>query len=58
MDNFQDKKQRIPHDNVYNIFITIILAILILWLIYIFIPYNHFNLYIIEPKNNQDTNIN
>ncbi len=51
--NFQNSKPlRIPTDNVYNIFITIILAIVILTLIYTFVPFSHYNLYIIEPKNN------
>ncbi len=45
-----DKIQRIPNNQIYNIFITLILAITILWLIYIFTPISHYNLYIIEPK--------
>jgi hypothetical protein len=51
MNYLMDKKQRVPSENIYNVFITIILAIFILWIIYIFTPYTHYNLYIIEPKN-------
>ncbi len=53
-----DKKERIPSEHIYNIFITIILAIFFLWLIYVFTPYAHYNLYIIEPKNKKDINSN
>ncbi len=51
MDYFQQKKQRIPNDQIYDIFLTLLIAILIIWAIYIFTPYQHYNLYVIEPKN-------
>lgn len=46
------KSQRQPNNLVYDIFITLILSIFIIWLIYILTPYSHYNLYVIEPKNN------
>lgn len=52
--NYLIKKQRVPHNEVYDIFITIILAFLIIWLIYVMTPYSHYNLYIIEPKDNNN----
>ncbi len=51
MNLLNQKPQRIPSDNIYNIFLTLILAIVILLIIYTFIPFSHYNLYIIEPKN-------
>ena len=50
--NYLNKPQRQPNNLIYNIFLTLILAILIIWLIYIFVPYSHYNLYIIEPRQN------
>lgn len=46
------KPQRIPNNDIYSIILTIILAIGILYIIYVFVPVSHYNLYIIEPKNN------
>jgi uncharacterized membrane protein YesL len=43
------KTQRIPNNSIYNIFITIVIAVLIIWIIYIFTSQSHYNLYIIEP---------
>ncbi len=37
-------------NQVNDVFLTLILAITILWLVYIFTPMSHYNLYIIEPK--------
>lgn len=37
--------KREPHSNLYNLFITLILAILILYVIYLLIPNSHYNLY-------------
>ena len=48
--NQLNKLKRNPNNFIYNIFLTLILAILIIWLIYIFVPYKHYNLYIIEPQ--------
>ncbi len=52
--NYLIKKQRVPNNEIYDIFITIILAVLIIWLIYVMTPYSHYNLYIIEPKDNNN----
>ena len=49
--NYMEKNQRMPNNQIYDVFITMILVITILWLIYIFTPISHYNLYIIEPKN-------
>ena len=49
-----NKPQRQPNNLIYNIFLTLILAILIIWLIYIFVPNSHYNIYIIEPINNNN----
>ncbi len=43
--------KRQPSETVYNIFLTIILAIVIVLIIYYFVPYSHYNIYIIEPKS-------
>lgn len=40
------KNQRIPNNNVYNIFITIIMAVLIVWIIFISVPCNSYRLYL------------
>jgi len=39
------KNKRIGHELVYNCIITIIMAFAILWIIYVSIPYSHYNLY-------------
>ena len=44
------KLNRIPHESIYNIIITLVIAFAILWIIYISIPYSHYSLYLIEPK--------
>lgn len=44
------KNQRIPHGNIYNLILTLILAFAIIWIIYISVPYSHYNLYLIETK--------
>jgi hypothetical protein len=49
--NYLIKKQRVPHNDIYDVFLTLILAMAILWLIYVLTPYTHYNLYIVEPKN-------
>ncbi len=49
--NYLIKKQRVPNNEIYDIFLTLIIAILILWIIYVMTPQSHYNLYIIEPKN-------
>ena len=48
--NHLNKPERKPNNFIYNIFLTLILAIIIIWSIYIFVPYSHYNLYIIEPN--------
>ncbi len=50
MNLLNQKPQRIPNNNIYNSILTLILAIAILWIIYVFVPFSHYNLYIIEPK--------
>ncbi len=57
MNLLNQKQQRIPTNNVYDVFLTLILAIVILLIIYTFVPFSHYNLYIIEPKNNNNNNI-
>ena len=52
MDLLNQKKQRIPTNNVYDVFLTIIISIVILSIIYILVPFSHYNIYIIEPQNN------
>lgn len=39
------KKNRIPNDCIYSLIITLIIAFAIIWIIYISIPYSHYNLY-------------
>ena len=41
------KNQRIPNESIYNIFITIMLAILIVWFIYISVNTNNYRLYLV-----------
>jgi hypothetical protein len=50
MDLLNQKTQRIPSNNIYDVFLTIIISIVILLVIYTFVPFSHYNLYIIEPK--------
>jgi hypothetical protein len=44
------KSNRIPHDSIYDVVLTLILAFAIVWVIYVSVPYFHYNLYLIEPK--------
>ena len=50
MDLLNQKTQRIQINNVYDVFLTIIISIVILAIIYTFVPFSHYNLYIIEPN--------
>lgn len=47
---YLSKNQRIPNEHVYNIFITIIIGVLIIWLIYIFTPNNYYKFYLTDKK--------
>ncbi len=44
------KSNRIPYDSIYNLVLTLILAFAIVWIIYVSVPYFHYNLYLIKPK--------
>ena len=44
------KNNRIPNESIYNLVLTLILAFTIVWIIYVSVPYVHYNLYLIEPK--------
>lgn len=57
MNLLNQKPQTIQTNNVYDIFLTLILAFVILLIIYTFVPFSHYNLYIIEPQNNNNKNI-
>ena len=46
------QNQRVPNESVYTIVLTLILAFAIVWLIYSSVPYSHYSLYLVEPKNN------
>lgn len=47
MKNYQiNKPLRITHDNIYTIFLTLVIAFAILWILYIGIPYNSYRLYL------------
>ena len=48
--NLLKENQRIPNEYIYNIFITLILAFAILWLIYIIVPNSHYKLYLINTE--------
>lgn len=47
------KNQRIPNDYIYNLILTLVLALGIIWVIYSLTPYSHYSLYLIEPKKNK-----
>ena len=42
--------RRIPNDPIYNVILTLILALGIVWIIYSITPYSHYSFYLIEPK--------
>ena len=42
------KNQRISNESIYTIFLTLVLAFAIIWIIYVSVPYNHYNLYLIK----------
>lgn len=44
------QNKRVPNESVYIIFLTLILAFGIIWLIYSSVPYSHYSLYLIESK--------
>jgi hypothetical protein len=46
------KYYRVPNNNVYDIYITIILAIVIVISLYTIVPNNNYRLYLLESKNN------
>ena len=41
-----NKLERIPHKSIYDFILTLILALAILWIIYISIPYCSYRLYL------------
>ena len=47
------KNQRIPNNQIYNLILTLVLALGIVWIIYSLTPYSHYSLYLIEPKKNK-----
>jgi hypothetical protein len=47
------KANRIPHESIYNLVLTLVLAFAIVWIIYVSVPYFHYSLYLIEPKQNK-----
>lgn len=44
------KANRIPHESFYDTVLTLVLAFSIIWFVYVSVPYFHYNLYLIEPK--------
>jgi hypothetical protein len=44
------KYYRIPNNKIYDIFITIIFAMVIVIAIYAIVPYNGYRLYLLENK--------
>lgn len=46
------KNQRIPNDIIYNLILTLVLALSVVWVIYSLTPYSHYSLYLLEPKKN------
>jgi hypothetical protein len=42
------KNDRVPNDQIYNLVLTLILAFAIVWVIYVSVPYAHYNLYLIK----------
>jgi hypothetical protein len=50
------KINRVPNDDVYNVFLTVIIGFTLLIAIYSVVPYNHPSVYFIKnssQKNNQ-----
>lgn len=47
---FQTLKKRIPNNQIYDIFFTIIIAIFVVLVIYSIIPNNHYCLYYIGNR--------
>lgn len=45
------KNTRIPNQYIYDIILTLILSFSIVWIIYVSVPYNHYNLYLLESNN-------
>ncbi len=43
-----NKQERVPHQNIYNILLTLILAFAILWIIYISVSYTPYRLYLVK----------
>ena len=41
---------RLPNTTIYNIFLTIIIACAVLWLLYIITPETNYNVYYIKKK--------
>ena len=52
MNLLNQKQQRMQTNNVYDVVLTIIISIVILFTIYTLVPFSHYNIYIIEPQNN------
>lgn len=46
------KLERIPHDNLYEIFLTLILAFVLVIFVYALTPNKKYDLYFCQPKSN------
>ena len=44
------KNERIPHNNIYEIFLTLILAFAFIIVIYSLTPYKKYDLYFLKPN--------
>lgn len=44
--NIQNKSSQFEH--IYNVIVTIIIAFAIIFIIYVSVPYLHYNLYLVE----------
>ena len=50
------KNQRIPNNYIYNLILTLVLALGVVWVFYSLTPYSHYSLYLIESKNKLSNN--
>ena len=44
------KPKRIPSDNIYDNFYTLVIALSVCWILYYFSPINHCSVYFINDK--------
>ena len=45
--------ERVPHTSIYTMFLTVIIALAVLWFLYIITPESNYNIYYVKDEQPQ-----